>query len=408
MTKADATVTTASSQSADGAGSGSGRRVAVGVESVAKRFATQIALHPIDIKVADGEFVTLLGPSGCGKTTLLRIIAGLEAPDDGAVSIFGVDVTDLPANKRPVNLVFQRVTLFPHLTVAENVGFGLRLRRTGKERAAEKIQAALDLVRLPGFGGRRVTELSGGQAQRVALARAIANDPKVLLLDEPLSALDLEIRRQLQAELKDIHRRLGLTFVYVTHDQEEAMSMSDRVIVMREGRVEQTGTPVEIYRQPRSPFVARFLGMSNVVEATVAGTADGWLELAGVGLPLRVPGLAKRLASGQRVTVVIRPDSFEISRLGGQAKPDEAVGRGEAAGEVTDVRFIGALVQYQVAAGGRGWQVTARAGNSEILPEGTPVRLTWRPDEVILLSLSRGWDLLPGKQRCSPEAGVGA
>ena len=359
---------------------------AVSVESVAKRFTTQVALHPLDITVAEGEFVTLLGPSGCGKTTLLRIIAGLETPDDGTVSIFGADVTDLPANKRPVNLVFQRVTLFPHLTVAENVGFGLRLRRAGKQRAAAAVTAALELVRLPGFGGRRVTELSGGQAQRVALARAIANDPKVLLLDEPLSALDLEIRRQLQAELKDIHRRLGLTFVYVTHDQEEAMSMSDRVIVMREGRIEQTGTPVEIYRQPRSAFVARFLGMSNVVEATMARVASAdWLELAGTGLPLRVPGSGQRLASGRRVTAVVRPDSFEISRLDA---PDEAVGRDEATGEVTDVRFIGALVQYQVSVGGRGWQVTARAGNAEILPEGTPVRLTWRPDEIVVLPAS--------------------
>jgi spermidine/putrescine transport system ATP-binding protein len=369
----------------------SGRPVAVGLESVTKRFATQIALHPIDLNVSEGEFVTLLGPSGCGKTTLLRIVAGLETPDDGTVTIFGTDVTDRPANKRPVNLVFQRVTLFPHLTVAENVGFGPRLRRMARPQAQEKVRAALELVRLPGFGDRKVTELSGGQAQRVALARALANDPKVLLLDEPLSALDLEIRRQLQAELKDIHRRLGLTFIYVTHDQEEAMSMSDRVVVIRDGRIEQAGSPVEIYRRPSSPFVARFLGMSNVVEAVVAGAADGWLSLDGAGLPLRVPVPVPPVGRGQHVTAVIRPDSFDVRRL--DSRPTAAggaTGAGGSAvagvpGEVADVRFIGSLVHYLVTAAGRSWQVSTRAAGTEIFGEGTPVRLTWRPDEVIVL-----------------------
>jgi spermidine/putrescine transport system ATP-binding protein len=400
MTEPGAVATAASSGSVTMQGTGTGPRVAVGVHGVAKRFATQIALHPLDLTVTEGEFVTLLGPSGCGKTTLLRIIAGLEIPDDGTVSIFGADVTDRPANKRPVNLVFQRVTLFPHLTVAENVGFGPRLRRTGKQQAAEKVRSALELVRLPDFGGRRVTELSGGQAQRVALARAIANDPRVLLLDEPLSALDLEIRRQLQAELKEIHRRLGLTFVYVTHDQEEAMSMSDRVVVMKDGRIEQVGSPVEIYRRPRSPFVARFLGMSNVVEALVTAAADGWLELAGAGLPLRVPAPAAGPApsAGQRVTAVIRPDSFEITRLAdgpasaGSASagpaPDGSGADGEVTGEVTDVRFIGSVVHYVVTAAGQGWQVSTRAGSAEVLPEGAKVRLTWRPGEVIVMSSS--------------------
>jgi spermidine/putrescine transport system ATP-binding protein len=364
---------------------GSEPQAAVTLDSVAKRFATQIALHPLDLAITEGEFVTLLGPSGCGKTTLLRIIAGLETPDDGTVTIFGADVTDRPANKRPVNLVFQRVTLFPHLTVAENVGFGPRLRRVSRQQARDKVQAALDLVRLPDFGSRQVDELSGGQAQRVALARAIANDPKVLLLDEPLSALDLEIRRQLQAELKDIHRRLGLTFVFVTHDQEEAMSMSDRVVVMREGHIEQVGSPVEIYRRPRSPFVARFLGMSNVVEATVTAADGGWVELDGTGLPLRAPAPALLPATGQGVTAVIRPDSFEVSRAtDGPATADTV------AGEVSDVRFIGSLVHYRVTAGDRHWQVSARAGGGEILAEGTSVRLSWRADEVIVLAGAAG------------------
>jgi ABC-type Fe3+/spermidine/putrescine transport system ATPase subunit len=380
-----------------------GPSAAVQLDSVTKRFATETAVHPLDLAVRDGEFVTLLGPSGCGKTTLLRMIAGLEVPDDGTVSIFGEDVTDRPANKRPVNLVFQRVTLFPHLTVAENVAFGLRLRRAGKRETGEKVRAALELVRLPDFGSRRVTELSGGQAQRVALARAIANEPKVLLLDEPLSALDLEIRRQLQAELKDIHRRLGLTFIYVTHDQEEAMSMSDRVLVMRAGRIVQAGSPVEIYRQPRSAFVARFLGMSNVLPVTVAAAEDGWLQLDAGDLRFRARQPAPPLAAGQDAAMVIRPDSFELGPAapghqdagaadpaGGPADVADAAspasGAGGLAGEIRDVRFVGSVVHYRVHAAGRDWQVSTRAGHEEVLTEGTPVRLTWRDEEVIAMS----------------------
>jgi len=379
-----------------------GNRTAVQLEAVTKRFATETAVHPLDLAIRDGEFVTLLGPSGCGKTTLLRMIAGLEAPDDGTVSIFGEDVTDRPANKRPVNLVFQRVTLFPHLTVAENVAFGLRLRRVGKRETEEKVRAALDLVRLPDFGSRRITELSGGQAQRIALARAIANEPKVLLLDEPLSALDLEIRRQLQAELKDIHRRLGLTFVYVTHDQEEAMSMSDRVLVMRQGRIVQAGSPVEIYRQPRSAFVARFLGMSNVLTVTVSAAEDGWLLLDAGDLRFRARQPATPLDAGQHAAMVIRPDSFELRALGpghpegqpdGDRRSDDegspatvAAPVTGLAGQIQDVRFVGSVVHYRVHAAGRDWQVSARAGHEAVLAEGTPVRLAWRDEEVIAMS----------------------
>jgi ABC-type Fe3+/spermidine/putrescine transport system ATPase subunit len=367
--------------------------VAVRLESVTKRFATQTAVHPLDLAIQEGEFVTLLGPSGCGKTTLLRMIAGLESPDDGTVEIFGEDVTDRPANKRPVNLVFQRVTLFPHLTVAENVAFGPRLRRVSKRATEQKVRAALELVRLPDFGGRRVTQLSGGQAQRIALARAIANEPKVLLLDEPLSALDLEVRRQLQAELKDIHRRLGLTFVYVTHDQEEAMSMSDRVLVMSQGRIVQAGSPVEIYRRPRSAFVARFLGMANVLDVTVSAAEEGWLQLDAGDLRFRARQPANPLSTGQSAAMVIRPDSFELGPL-----PASAVGEQDAArdgapgtagglvGEIQDVRFMGSVVHFLVHAAGRDWQVSARTGHEEVPTEGTQVRLTWRDEEVIAMS----------------------
>ena len=274
---------------------GQPRRLAVELQGISKRYSTQVAVHPLDLSIGDGEFVTLLGPSGCGKTTVLRIVAGLEVPDEGSVRIFGDNVTDRPANKRPVNLVFQRATLFPHLSVADNIAFGPKLRRADKTTTRARVDALLDLVQLPGYGARRVNELSGGQAQRIALVRALANDPQVLLLDEPLSALDLAIRRQLQGELKDIHRRLGLTFLYVTHDQDEALSMSDRVVVMRDGKIQQVGTPVEIYRNPCSPFVARFLGLSNVVAGVVSDvSADGIvLEDAGLRVVAARPGLCR-------------------------------------------------------------------------------------------------------------------
>jgi ABC-type Fe3+/spermidine/putrescine transport system ATPase subunit len=216
---------------------------AVELRGLEKRFAAQVAVYPLDLTVAAGEFLTLLGPSGCGKTTLLRMIAGLEVPSGGRVHVFGQDITDRPPNKLPLNLVFQRATLFPHLNVADNIAFGPQLRRDSREEVSQKQEAMLELVDLAGFGSRRVSELSGGQAQRVALARALVNNPRVLLLDEPLSALDLAVRRQLQRKLKEIHRTLGTTFVYVTHDQEEALSMSDRVAVMRGGRIQQLGTP---------------------------------------------------------------------------------------------------------------------------------------------------------------------
>jgi spermidine/putrescine transport system ATP-binding protein len=394
MTETEAMATRSPQRQSAAVGPGPAGLVAVRLESVTKRFARETAIHPLDLAVANGEFVTLLGPSGCGKTTLLRIVAGLESPDEGTVTVFGEDVTDRPANKRPVNLVFQRVTLFPHLTVAQNVAFGPRLRRTGKRETEDKVRAALDLVRLPGFGDRHVTELSGGQAQRVALARAIANDPKVLLLDEPLSALDLQIRRELQTELKDIHRRLGLTFIYVTHDQEEAMSMSDRVLIMRAGRIVQAGSPVDIYRHPRSAFVARFLGMSNILTATITSVGDGWLYLDADGMRFRARQPGSPLRPGQRATIVIRPDSFEVSRpQAGQQSADRRPGdakRGAGAsgltGQIRDVRFIGSVVHYRVHTAAHDWHVSARAGHAEVLAEGTQARLTWRDDEIIVMA----------------------
>jgi spermidine/putrescine transport system ATP-binding protein len=356
------------------------RRLAVELQGISKRYSTQVAVHPLDLGIADGEFVTLLGPSGCGKTTVLRIVAGLEVPDEGSVRIFGDDVTDRPANKRPVNLVFQRATLFPHLSVAENIAFGPKLRHADKETTTARVESLLELVQLPGYGSRRVNELSGGQAQRVALVRALANDPKVLLLDEPLSALDLAIRRQLQGELKDIHRRLGLTFLYVTHDQDEALSMSDRVVVMRDGRIQQVGTPVEIYRNPCSPFVAKFLGLSNVVAGVVSDISAAGLVLDDSGLRVITarPDFGTNL--GDRLNVVIRPDVIEMRPFD---ERDSAAN--DVHGIVEDVRFAGSVVHYSVKSERHDWQVSVGAVKSQIVSRGTKVALRWRPEDCVVM-----------------------
>ncbi len=231
-----------------------------------KRFGSVVAVDELDLEVRHGEFLSLLGPSGCGKTTTLRLIAGFERPDEGEIRIEGDDVARLPAYRRPVNTVFQSYALFPHLTVLDNVAYGLKQRGLAKQERRERAESMLELVRLPQIGSRKPRELSGGQQQRVALARALVMSPKVLLLDEPLGALDLRVRKQLQIELKTIQREVGITFVYVTHDQEEALAMSDRVAVMHAGRIEQLGAPQEIYDAPATPFVAQFIGETNFIE----------------------------------------------------------------------------------------------------------------------------------------------
>ena len=376
-------MTTGSAQSEAAADEATERsqRQALELVGIEKRFRTQVAVHPLDLTVGDGEFLTLLGPSGCGKTTLLRMIAGLEVPTAGTVSIFGEDVTYRPANKRPVNLVFQRATLFPHLTVAENIAFGPKLRHVGKEEIRRKIDQLLELVDLSGYGSRRVDELSGGQAQRIALVRALANDPKALLLDEPLSALDLTIRRQLQRELKDIHRRLGMTFLYVTHDQEEAFSMSDRVAVMRDGRIEQMGPPVEIYRNPRSLFVATFLGLSNVIDGVVSEAASDGLLLEASGIRIAPKKAAVGVSAGQRLSVVIRPDVIQLT----DTEPSTG-SLNEVQGRITDARFAGSVIHYRVRGAGRDWQVSVPAAQDAVIATGTDVRLHWPAEACMVVA----------------------
>src|SRR5438094_5172728 len=268
--------TGAASTGTAGAGTASGRPAsgvpAVRLTGVRRMYGQLAAVAGVDLEVAEGEFFTMLGPSGSGKTTLLRLIAGFERPDAGSVELAGVDVTREPPYARNVNTVFQDYALFPHMDVLENVEYGLRVARVAKAERRRRAEAALDMVRLAGLGGRKPVQLSGGQRQRVALARAIVNEPEVLLLDEPLGALDLKLRQEMQIELKRIQKEVGITFIYVTHDQEEALTMSDRVAVMSNGQIEQIGPPVDVYERPANEFVAGFIGISNVL----AGTARGW------------------------------------------------------------------------------------------------------------------------------------
>jgi spermidine/putrescine transport system ATP-binding protein len=353
----------------------------VRVESATKMFDGVPAVREFDLDIDAGEFVSFLGPSGCGKTTLLRMIAGFEFPDSGRIVLDGRDITALPSHKRPVNMVFQRVTLFPHLNVFENVAFGLRLKRVPKPEIQRRVLEVLELVRLPGFAERQVQTLSGGQAQRVALARAIVNRPKLLLFDEPLSALDLQIRRELQVELKDIHRELQGTFVYVTHDQEEAMSMSDRVVVMREGEIVQVGTPVELYRSPATLFVASFVGSPNVWRGEIV-EANGTSAVVAVGdrhLRAPAPGGVQR---GDRVAIVLRSETITLSKTDRAADRDTSL---SVEGVVADVRFVGAVVNYRIDLGDRSLTVTRPSQDLEVLGEGDRVTAAWRPQDAMLL-----------------------
>jgi spermidine/putrescine transport system ATP-binding protein len=350
------------------------------IEHVTKVFEGAPAVKDFDLTIGAGEFVSLLGPSGCGKTTLLRMIGGFEFPDRGRILLDGQDITELVPNKRPVNMVFQRVTLFPHLNVAENVGFGLRIAGVDKAETQRRVSEALELVRLPGFERREVQTLSGGQAQRVALARAIVNRPRVLLFDEPLSALDLQIRRELQIELKDIHRQLRGTFVYVTHDQEEAMSMSDRVVVMRFGEIEQAGTPVDLYREPASLFVASFVGSSNVIPVRVRSVEDERTLVELEGTVLRA-GPATSIAPGVDASLVLRAEAITLEPADGGSP---APGTPSLHGRVADVRFVGAMVHYRVDVAGARLHVISSSHGS-LLGEGSQVIASWQPEDALIL-----------------------
>jgi putative spermidine/putrescine transport system ATP-binding protein len=320
---------------------------AVRLSGIRRVYGDVVAVAGIDLDIAAGEFFTMLGPSGSGKTTTLRVIAGFERPDAGRVELQGVDVTRVAPAQRAVNTVFQDYALFPHMTVAENVEYGLRVKGMSRKDRRARAQDVLERVRLPGLGDRKPVQLSGGQRQRVALARAIINGPPVLLLDEPLGALDLKLRQEMQIFLKALQRDLGITFVYVTHDQEEALTMSDRLAVFNEGRIEQVGSPAEVYERPVSEFVAGFVGVSNVVER-----------------------------DGRRIT--IRPEKIRMT--------DEATGDGEA-GAIREVVYVGMVTRYVVDLDAGGELVVVRqnleTSSQEALSEqGKRVRLSWRPEHT--------------------------
>ena len=311
------------------------------LKNITKAFDGETVLNNISLDIYDNEFLTLLGPSGCGKTTLLRIISGFVQPDDGEVVFMGDDITDLPPHKRNVNTVFQKYALFPHLNVYENVAFPLREKKVPKDEIDKKVKEMLKLVMLSGFEKRNVTSLSGGQQQRVAIARALVNHPKVLLLDEPLSALDLKLRKDMQQELKNIQKSTGITFVFVTHDQEEALSMSDTIVVMSEGVIQQIGTPVDIYNEPENAFVADFIGESNIIDGVML--EDGKARFSGHTFECLDKGFEKR----EPVDIVIRPEDVDIV----------PVEKGMLEGVVTSVTFMGVHYEIIVDVKGFKWMI---------------------------------------------------
>ena len=332
----------------------------VRVAGLRKRYGDVTAVDGVDLEIRRGEFFTMLGPSGSGKTTTLRVIAGFEQPDEGSIELGGKDVSKLPPYARDVNTVFQDYALFPHMTVGENVAYGLRIRKVAKEERRRRADEALELVRLSGLAGRKPSQLSGGQRQRVALARAIVNRPRVLLLDEPLGALDLKLRQEMQLELKWIQREVGITFVYVTHDQEEALTMSDRLAVFNEGKIEQIGPPAEIYEHPQSEFIAGFVGVSNVIER-----------------------------DGRRYTV--RPEKLTLLEDGEEPENGSHV----EAGTVRDVQYVGPVTRYHVTLD-RGGELQVLAqnleeGSSEVLEaKGRRVRVAWRTGQESVIDESEG------------------
>ncbi|GGB63387.1 polyamine-transporting ATPase [Roseibium aquae] len=342
-----------------------------------------VAADQLNLSIAPGEFLSFLGPSGCGKTTALRMLAGFEAPTSGEVLIDGQVVNTIEPYGRPVNMVFQSYALFPHMNVADNIGYGLRQRRPRLARAeiARKVGRALEIVRLTGFEKRRVWEMSGGQQQRVALARAIVNEPKLLLLDEPLAALDRKLRKEMQIELQDLQRQIGITFVLVTHDQEEALSLSDRICVMREGRIIQTGDPQNLYDHPKSRYVADFVGTSNFIDGRVEHVADGVATLA-TPSGLRLQGAANAgLKAGDEACLSVRPEQIHMHR---DAAP------GSLPGTVHNRIFLGEHTEYLVQQPALGSLnvLAPRQGQPDDLSfqTGEPVHINWNPARALVLS----------------------
>jgi spermidine/putrescine transport system ATP-binding protein len=355
------------------------RSVAIELESVGKRFGKAAAVRDVTLSILEGEFFSLLGPSGCGKTTTLRMIAGFEAPDEGRIMLQGRDGTDVSANRRPVNMVFQQYALFPHMSIYDNVAFGLKVKRVPKRDHHDRINEILRVVELEGLERRRPRQLSGGQQQRVALARALVNRPAALLLDEPLGALDVKLRKQMQLELKRIQNELGTTFVYVTHDQDEALAMSDRIAVMNNGRVEQIGEPREIYEHPTTSFVADFIGSLNALEFTAHELVGGFAVMRlGERERIVVP-VGSDVHVGDSFKVAVRPERVQI----GGAATD---GGSSLEGTIAEIVYLGMYTQFHVDTPA-GRVVSHRLAEESLAPLALQSRvlLSWEPEYTSVL-----------------------
>ena len=347
---------------------GMNKEVLIRLNGISKAFDGETVLDSISLEIHDKEFITLLGPSGCGKTTTLRMIGGFETPDEGDVFFDGKRINDLPPYERQVNTVFQRYALFPHLNVFDNIAFGLRIQKMPDEQIKQKVKDMLAMVNLRGFERRKVSTLSGGQQQRVAIARALVNQPKVLLLDEPLAALDLKLRKDMQNELKNIQHQTGITFIYVTHDQEEALSMSDTVVVMAHGRIQQIGTPTDIYNEPVNAFVADFIGESNIVDGVML--ADRSVRFSGHTFVCVDGGFEKN----EQVDVVVRPEDVDVV----------PVEKGMLKGLVTGVTFKGVHYEIIVDVGGFKWMIQT----TDFVGEGETIGLYIEPDAIHIMKKS--------------------
>ena len=345
-----------------------GKRL-IELKDVSKEYDGDLALDHVNLYINDGEFLTLLGPSGCGKTTMLRLIAGFIMPTTGQILMNGTDIAKVPPYKREINTVFQKYALFPHLNVFDNIAFGLRIKKTPKDQIEQKVEAMLKLVNLEGYGKRWIDQLSGGQQQRVAIARALVNQPKVLLLDEPLGALDLKLRKEMQVELKKMQQQLGITFIYVTHDQEEALTMSDTIVVMKDGVIQQIGKPTDIYNEPNNPFVADFIGESNIVPAVMLD--DYKVRMKGLTFKCVDAGFGKNV----EVDVVIRPEDIDI------VAPEKA----RVVGKVVSVVFMGVHYEIDVDCGGYEWVVHS----TDYAAVGDTVGISIPPDAIHVMKKTR-------------------
>jgi spermidine/putrescine transport system ATP-binding protein len=355
---------------------------AISIRNVTKTFGDVVAIDDISLDIREGEFLTLLGPSGCGKTTTMRIVAGFEDPSAGQILLRGTDVVGVPPNKRAVNMCFQHYALFPHMDVQQNIEYGLKLKKVPKDERLRQAQEMLEIVRLEGYEHRRPGQLSGGQQQRIALARALVNRPAALLLDEPLGALDVKLRKQMQLELKRIQNELKTTFVYVTHDQEEALSMSDRIAVMNLGVIEHLGSPRDVYERPLTPFVADFVGVLNAAELSVSEITDGKaLMRVNERDHIVAPAQGLDLAAGSTVLVAVRPERIAIAR------GDAGSGDSRLTGTVRQIVYLGTLMQFHVDTSADKTFVVHQLSSdaTDAIDEGDEVTLTWPAEDASIL-----------------------